>query len=254
MNGVIAKYFEDKGYGFIRGEDGIDYFFHYTALKSTTDQIHLKPGCTLSFVPSRSERGPQGTEISIKTTLNKSLPTERYSFTNGEVWRTKKDSFAGYEILKRANYIIVGSTSSSGESPDDARNDMLAKAADIGANAIICEEYSRGTGRSGNYRYTTHHFSGRPVVIGKANHKGLLKSEISLPDLDGRIRELIENAQQKQIMKYVAFAFIFIAILFIGTIVFDSLLVGFICGSVTLGFLILAIGSSPALRSYRSLE
>lgn len=34
MNGVVSRVFPDKGYGFIKGEDGKEYFFHRSALKN----------------------------------------------------------------------------------------------------------------------------------------------------------------------------------------------------------------------------
>lgn len=33
MFGTVTRYFNDKGYGFIRGEDGKSYFIHKSKLK-----------------------------------------------------------------------------------------------------------------------------------------------------------------------------------------------------------------------------
>lgn len=38
MFGTVTKYFRDKGYGFIRGEDGNSYFIH----KSKLQGEHIK--------------------------------------------------------------------------------------------------------------------------------------------------------------------------------------------------------------------
>lgn len=32
MFGTVTKYFKDKGYGFIRGQDGSSYFIHHSNL------------------------------------------------------------------------------------------------------------------------------------------------------------------------------------------------------------------------------
>ena len=32
MKGTVKKFDKEKGYGFITGEDGKDYFFHYSQL------------------------------------------------------------------------------------------------------------------------------------------------------------------------------------------------------------------------------
>ncbi|MCR4301835.1 MAG: cold shock domain-containing protein [Sulfuricaulis sp.] len=34
MNGVIKKLVKDKRFGFIKGEDGKEYFFHQSVLKN----------------------------------------------------------------------------------------------------------------------------------------------------------------------------------------------------------------------------
>lgn len=38
MFGTVTKYFNDKGYGFIRGEDGKSYFVHKSKLKVNTSR------------------------------------------------------------------------------------------------------------------------------------------------------------------------------------------------------------------------
>lgn len=34
MTGTVIRIIADKGFGFIKGEDGKEYFFHYTGLKN----------------------------------------------------------------------------------------------------------------------------------------------------------------------------------------------------------------------------
>ena len=49
MNGKIKNTFPDKGYGFIRGEDKKDYFFHYSELKQGLDIKTLKQDDPVTF-------------------------------------------------------------------------------------------------------------------------------------------------------------------------------------------------------------
>lgn len=52
MYGRVTKYFPDKGYGFIRGEDNNSYFVHCSKLKGE----HIERGYYVSFKPYRNDR------------------------------------------------------------------------------------------------------------------------------------------------------------------------------------------------------
>lgn len=52
MFGTVTKYFRDKGYGFIRGEDGNSYFIH----KSKLQGEHIENGYYVFFRPFVSDR------------------------------------------------------------------------------------------------------------------------------------------------------------------------------------------------------
>ena len=52
MYGRVTKYFHDRGYGFIKGEDGNTYFIHHSNLKGE----YIDPGYFVSFKPFQSDR------------------------------------------------------------------------------------------------------------------------------------------------------------------------------------------------------
>jgi len=54
LKGKIKNFFTTKGYGFIEGEDGQDYFFHFT---SCPKGIVWKQGDEVNFEPTKNERG-----------------------------------------------------------------------------------------------------------------------------------------------------------------------------------------------------
>lgn len=54
MKGRVKMFNEEKGYGFILGEDANDYFVHITEVKSVEN---LARGITVDFEPAESERG-----------------------------------------------------------------------------------------------------------------------------------------------------------------------------------------------------
>ena len=51
MLGTLKWFSEKSGYGFITGEDGFDYFVHYTAFGvKHTSALRLKPGTGVRFL------------------------------------------------------------------------------------------------------------------------------------------------------------------------------------------------------------
>ncbi|MSS75077.1 cold-shock protein [Candidatus Pacearchaeota archaeon] len=60
MNGTV-KFFNDmKGFGFVSGEDGKDYFVHSTSL---TSGVTLKEGDVVSFDVEQGEKGPKAVKV-----------------------------------------------------------------------------------------------------------------------------------------------------------------------------------------------
>ena len=52
MYGRVTRYFQDRGYGFILGEDRETYFIHHTNL----DGEHIERGYDVYFKPFQNER------------------------------------------------------------------------------------------------------------------------------------------------------------------------------------------------------
>lgn len=52
MYGTVTRYLTDRGFGFIRGEDGNTYFIHHSRL----DGEYIAPGYYLSFRPFQNDR------------------------------------------------------------------------------------------------------------------------------------------------------------------------------------------------------
>jgi cold shock protein len=60
MNGTVKWFNIRKGYGFITGEDGKDYFTHSSAI---ADGKMLEEGQKVSFEPAEGDKGPQAKNI-----------------------------------------------------------------------------------------------------------------------------------------------------------------------------------------------
>lgn len=64
MEGTIRKL--NKGYGFIAGSDGVDYFFHWSDILKTSKQFrNLEEGEKCDFEPGVNDRGPRATSIKV---------------------------------------------------------------------------------------------------------------------------------------------------------------------------------------------
>src|SRR3989344_5568086 len=61
MEGTVKWYNMRKGYGFIQGEDGNDYFVHFSAL----DGAMLREGDKVSFQAADTEKGKQAQKVKL---------------------------------------------------------------------------------------------------------------------------------------------------------------------------------------------
>ena len=57
MEGTVKWFNASKGYGFIEGSDGTDYFAHFQEIQ-TEGYKTLKEGAAVSFEPGDGEKGP----------------------------------------------------------------------------------------------------------------------------------------------------------------------------------------------------
>jgi len=62
MDGKIVRL--NKGFGFIEGTDGRDYFFHWSELSKFSKHFrNLTPGDVVTFQPGRTNDGPRAFAI-----------------------------------------------------------------------------------------------------------------------------------------------------------------------------------------------
>ena len=62
MKGTVKMFNREKGYVFIRTEEGQDVFFHYSALNMDSYKT-AEPGEQVEFEVKESERGPRAENI-----------------------------------------------------------------------------------------------------------------------------------------------------------------------------------------------
>jgi len=58
--GTICRLVLDKGFGFLRGTDGIEYFFHRSAV---ADFVMLSDGDAVTFEATQGPKGPRAEHV-----------------------------------------------------------------------------------------------------------------------------------------------------------------------------------------------
>jgi len=173
MKGIVKTYLPEKKYGFIKGDDGKDYFFHERCFKDKRDIGKI---CEESFVGFDQQATPKGYRaiscylISSEDVLTYAVPDEFIA--------SKSNGVRGWDIIEHSEWKVYGT---SRDSPDAAKLDAIDSAKRIGANALVNLKYFKttdsepGTGK-GTYYYTVHNFHGCAVMLAKKSARGGYRS------------------------------------------------------------------------------
>jgi cold shock CspA family protein len=60
LPGTIARLFIDKGFGFLKAADGVEYFFHRSAI---AEFLTLVEGDAVTFEPTIGPKGPRAESV-----------------------------------------------------------------------------------------------------------------------------------------------------------------------------------------------
>ena len=178
MIGLIKTYLPSKKYGFIKGQDGRDYFFHEADFKNKKDIINLSENSTIEFEEKATPKGYRAINCSIVG--NQEL---KYSLPDNFI-ATKNKNVKNLELVEESYWIIHGSSSNS---PDDAKKQMIQHAINIGGNGVIDLTYYKTTGSTSG--------TGKGVqVLETYKQLGLSSDSFSGYDMkDGRLHSVITS-------------------------------------------------------------
>jgi cold shock CspA family protein len=173
MEGTIKTYLPEKKYGFIKGDDGKDYFFHESEFRDKSHIANLCEEALVSFEQRATAKGYKAKNCALidSSDVNTFVIPDKFI-------TSRSNSIRGWDIIEYGHWIVHGR---SRDSPDAAKRDVIDTAICVGANGLINLEYYKTTGSDGNYNYSIHNFRGRIVTLGKRNSKG----DYSINDLLG---------------------------------------------------------------------
>ena len=169
MQGVVKTFLPGKKYGFIKGDDGKDYFFHASAFKDKQQVEKICEEVRVDFEQVATPKGYQAKQcslVNIEATKTFILPNKHMESRTNEV--------KGWETIVDGEWMVHAC---SRDSPDVAKKQLIERTLQVGANALLAVEYYKemgsepGTG-DGIYNFTIHCFRGRIAVIAKRNALG----------------------------------------------------------------------------------
>ena len=203
MHGQIKNFLQSKGYGFISGADGNDYFFHIKEIINPEKEI--VPGVTVQFEESLTPKGYKAKRIKL-------LESASLYEIPDTVLTSKTEEIRGWMVMKRGTISIE----SSERSPDVARDSIKCIAQSLGVTGIINLRYYKTTGSDGNYNFSIHNFTGIPVALARKSINGLYTRE-NIPCFQKKLEEYQENRERekaaRQFAKCIFFMFLFFILL-----------------------------------------
>lgn len=184
MKGTIKSFLPEKGYGFIRGEDGKDFHFHANSLQ-TGDIEHIFDGAFVEFEPAATPKGYRARSIKVSHD-----PVNTYNFPS-EVVTSKSGTVRGWDVLDWADWTVRAGPFNS---PDEAKNHLVWTVSNrLDCNAILNMDVVRGQNNSGNYIYSVFTAIGLPAIVGKKSVTGDLQlmPEMSVEEKMVRVKQHI---------------------------------------------------------------
>ena len=62
--GTIARLLTDKGFGFIRDQNGVEHFFHRSSVRGAIFEL-LREGQRVEFEPEDTGKGPRAGNVTV---------------------------------------------------------------------------------------------------------------------------------------------------------------------------------------------
>lgn len=190
MKGKVTRYLKEKSFGFIKGEDGNDYFFHKNSFNPKLEDKDIFSGLPVSFEPNLNKKGFNAKDCKIIGDFKSNQ--EKYKFPS-EVLHSKSDRVKGYQVLSMPDYEI----SVTRRNNDEAFNEIKKLCQKLGGNAVLSLKHERETrskpGKgNGTYYYNVNVLTAVPALVGRREQVGF--------DLGNKV-ESLESSCAKEVKK-----------------------------------------------------
>lgn len=154
INGIITSFVQNKNFGFIKGEDELDYFFH---ISDVSIKNNIKPGAYVYFDPTPTKKGLAAKCVSVIKNLH-----EYYVEPDEFILRRK-----GRKLPEDHEILLIYNSTAEDKDPNKAIQQLEQQAIENGMNGLVGIEVARYTAAEGNYNYTMHVAHGSPCVVMK---------------------------------------------------------------------------------------
>lgn len=212
MTGVIKTYLSEKQYGFIKGDNKKDYFFHISdILKAKVGNI--VDGAFVEFEEKATPKGYSAIKIIVKQIENKDI---KYIVPK-EVYISEHDNINGWETIS----FSVNKAHSSSRNPREAKQQLIALAKNNSTNALLNlyrytstgSEMSNSFSIFGTHQYTIHHYSANIANIGKKHVNGThTREELQSPNIAKASQIITPSMGVKSVVTY-SFIILFLSML-----------------------------------------
>lgn len=156
ITGVVKSFVPAKGYGFIAGADGQNYFVH---IKDVANRQELAQGQCVAFDPIPTLKG-----LKAKNVVPGQQSIEVYFDPKDFIW-SKGDVPKGYVVI----YAEVEGWAEAKDA-DAAREKLIEIARGYGYNAALNVTWQTRTESSGNYYFTMHKYTAMFAVVKRVEH------------------------------------------------------------------------------------
>jgi cold shock CspA family protein len=167
LEGAVKFFQAQRGFGYIAGKDGKDYFFHLSSVNCSPEEI--ADGQVATFEPGVTPKGYRAYKVEL-------APLEEMLYeVPQDVLISKTNEVKGWNILAS----LGKSISYECRNPDEGRESLKHLAKSMNANGIINFTVEKYTANGGffnrNFYYTMHKFYGIPVQLGRRSINGTIQ-------------------------------------------------------------------------------
>lgn len=107
MKGTVKWFVSQKGYGFIRGEDKKDYFFHYSQIRLKGCKVLLK-GDRVNFEVSEPDKSNRVQALNVDPVLTLAMVTDELSKVGLHPMRIRDDKGThGWYVVNESKIPVV---------------------------------------------------------------------------------------------------------------------------------------------------